>query len=303
MNPPLTGQSTNVNSAGVLGEGVTPDIAENGTGVYGRDRAGKGNGVIGYSDNGRGVWGHTKTGFGVLGESVGGRGVVGTSQTDYGIRAHSNSLSGIRSSSDSGAGVEGEALAAGTGVIGTSVSGIGVLGKGGRLAGRFEGAVEVTGNIHLASVDVAGDIRLTNADCAEDFDVEATAAAEPGTVMIIDADGELRPSERAHDKRVAGVISGAGNFKPGIVLDKQESQKAPLTCRTARQGLLQSRCAVRRDCRGRFVDDLVHAWSRDEGRQPDDRFRRSHWQGHAPIERRSRANSDSDCPAIKLSSH
>ncbi len=94
--------------------------------------------------------------------------------------------------------MEGEALAAGTGVIGTSVSGIGVLGKGGRLAGRFEGAVEVTGNIHLAGVDVAGDIRLTNADCcARDFDVEATAAAEPRTVMVIEADGGLRPSERA----------------------------------------------------------------------------------------------------------
>jgi len=228
VNPPLVGQSTNPNSAGVLGEGVTPDVADAGTGVYGRDRAGKGNGVIGYSETGRGVWGHSNTGFGVLGESVGGRGVVGTSQTDYGIRAHSNTLSGIRSSSDSGAGVEGEALGAGTGVVGTSVNGIGVSGKGGRLAGLFEGAVEVTGDIRLANVEVTGDIRLTNADCAEDFDVGATTAAEPGTVMVIGADGQLRPSERAYDKRVAGVISGAGNYQPGIVLDKQESRQRRL---------------------------------------------------------------------------
>ena len=31
----------------------------------------------------------------------------------------------------------------------------------------------------------------------------------------------LEPSARAYDKRVAGVISGAGEYKPGIVLDKQ----------------------------------------------------------------------------------
>jgi hypothetical protein len=33
----------------------------------------------------------------------------------------------------------------------------------------------------------------------------------------------LRPSDQAYDKRVAGVISGAGNYKPGLILDKQES--------------------------------------------------------------------------------
>jgi hypothetical protein len=31
----------------------------------------------------------------------------------------------------------------------------------------------------------------------------------------------LEPSQFAYDKRVAGVISGAGSYKPGIVLDKQ----------------------------------------------------------------------------------
>jgi hypothetical protein len=46
----------------------------------------------------------------------------------------------------------------------------------------------------------------------------------PGTVMVLDEEGALEPSQRAYDKRVAGVISGAGDFKPGIVLDKQESR-------------------------------------------------------------------------------
>lgn len=93
-------------------------------------------------------------------------------------------------------------------------NGIAVQGIGGRLAGRFEGDVEVT-----------GDIRLVNADCAEDFDIAGLEKVEPGTVMVIDSEGSLRECDRAYDKCVAGVISGAGKYKPAIVLDKQESSK------------------------------------------------------------------------------
>lgn len=32
---------------------------------------------------------------------------------------------------------------------------------------------------------------------------------------------KAEPSQFAYDKHVAGVISGAGSYKPGIVLDKQ----------------------------------------------------------------------------------
>ena len=41
--------------------------------------------------------------------------------------------------------------------------------------------------------------------------------------MVIVQDDCLRISERAYDKRVAGVISGAGDFKPAIILGKQQS--------------------------------------------------------------------------------
>jgi hypothetical protein len=34
----------------------------------------------------------------------------------------------------------------------------------------------------------------------------------------------LQESQQAYDKRVAGVISGAGDLRPGIVLDKQQTQ-------------------------------------------------------------------------------
>ena len=71
----------------------------------------------------------------------------------------------------------------------------------------------------------AGDIILQNADCAEEFDVaEVTVEVEPGTVMVIDQDGKIRQSEGAYDKCVAGVISGAGDYKPGIILDRKQSE-------------------------------------------------------------------------------
>ena len=67
----------------------------------------------------------------------------------------------------------------------------------------------------------AGDIILQNADCAEEFDI--SEEVEPGTVMVLDAEGKLRQSVDPYDKKVAGVISGAGGYKPGIVLDRQQS--------------------------------------------------------------------------------
>ena len=41
--------------------------------------------------------------------------------------------------------------------------------------------------------------------------------------MVLGNEGALFESQQAYDKRVAGVISGAGDYKPGIVLDKQQT--------------------------------------------------------------------------------
>jgi hypothetical protein len=65
---------------------------------------------------------------------------------------------------------------------------------------------------------------LANADCAEDFDISGNEQIESGMVMVIDPEGRLQQSHQAYDKRVAGVISGAGCYKPGIILDKQAAQ-------------------------------------------------------------------------------
>lgn len=67
-----------------------------------------------------------------------------------------------------------------------------------------------------------GDITLGNADSAEDFDIEEEADAPPGTVMVITHTGSLRPCSHPYDGRVAGVVAGAGSYRPGIVMDRRE---------------------------------------------------------------------------------
>ena len=74
-------------------------------------------------------------------------------------------------------------------------------------------------SIHLSGQ--SGDIILRNADCAEEFDI--IGDVEPGSVVTIDEIGKLQNCARAYDKHAAGVISGAGSYKPGIVLDRQKS--------------------------------------------------------------------------------
>jgi hypothetical protein len=72
---------------------------------------------------------------------------------------------------------------------------------------------------------VTGDVFLTGgADCAEDFDIIDEGNIEPGTVMVMNDAGKLEPCREPYDKRAAGVISGAGNYKPAITLDKRTTE-------------------------------------------------------------------------------
>ena len=206
MSQPFEGNSTTQNVPGIKGTNTA-----SGDGVFG-DGVGGGRGVVGISGSHTGVEGFSNSGMAVFGSSQTGRGVVGVAKNATAVEGNSESGSGVFGSSSQGPnpGVEGHGP--NVGVLGESAN-IGVHGKGGRLTGFFEGDVEVT-----------GDIRLANADCAEDFDVSGAVKVEPGTVMVLGNDGALSESQQAYDKRVAGVISGAGDYKPGIVLDKQHSQ-------------------------------------------------------------------------------
>jgi hypothetical protein len=90
---------------------------------------------------------------------------------------------------------------------------------GGTFSGQELLRVTADGN-----VVVPGDILLTGADCAEQFDVVGSQFPEPGTVVVIDESGALRESGEPYDKKVAGVVSGAGDCRPALVLDKRMSE-------------------------------------------------------------------------------
>jgi hypothetical protein len=69
-----------------------------------------------------------------------------------------------------------------------------------------------------------GDIRLLGADCAEFFEADDPAVIEAGAVLVIGDGGTLRPCDEEYDKRVAGVVSGAGETKPAIILDQGRAE-------------------------------------------------------------------------------
>jgi len=89
--------------------------------------------------------------------------------------------------------------------------------------------VKDNGNVGIGTtdprqkLDVNGAIRIRGADLAEPFDVSGTDAIVPGMVVAIDPDhiGQLRVADKAYDRTVAGVISGAGDIKPGIILHQE----------------------------------------------------------------------------------
>jgi hypothetical protein len=124
--------------------------------------------------------------------------------------------------SNSGTGVfggnVGKTALNGFGVRGETTGGVAVQGQsfGPGLAGKFIGKLRIEGD-----VEVTGDVTLVAGnDCGEHFQVSGTNP-EPGTVMCICGDGTLAASQRAYDRKVAGVVSGAGFLKPGIVLGAQ----------------------------------------------------------------------------------
>jgi len=199
-----------------------------GAGVWGTNTA-AGPGVFGTSTSSDGVSGYGANG--VTGQCSGpnGSGVYGTGNgpgTGAGVTGINLNGTGVSGQDLSGTGVSGTSVT-GTGVSGKATLGVGVQGickdpKG--LAGKFTGDVEIDGDITgVNNITVKNDVVLTGADCAEQFDMYDSKLPEPGTIVVIDDEGKLRESHRAYDKRVAGVVSGAGEFRPAIVLDRRAS--------------------------------------------------------------------------------
>jgi len=101
---------------------------------------------------------------------------------------------------------------------------VAVLGLGGS---GFDGSILIKNAAGKISVQVSGrdgDVILDGADACEDFDVvQDGVELMAGTVMVIDTGGQLRESTEAYDCRVAGVLSGAGNYRPGIILGRGQA--------------------------------------------------------------------------------
>lgn len=77
------------------------------------------------------------------------------------------------------------------------------------------------GRVQTSVLEITG-----GSDLSEQFDVtEDGTAVEPGMVVSIDPErpGHLTISDRACDRRVAGVVSGAGGVKTGMLMGQQGS--------------------------------------------------------------------------------
>ena len=89
-------------------------------------------------------------------------------------------------------------------------------------AGFFEGKVGVTADLNVnGNVNVQGDVQLVGADLAEEFAVVGDVPIEAGHVVVLAGDDMVELSQKPYDRAVAGVVSGAGGYRPALVLDKR----------------------------------------------------------------------------------
>jgi hypothetical protein len=114
----------------------------------------------------------------------------------------------------------------GNGLSARSTNGVGGFFQGKTAAAFFEGDIGCTGHINVPKGTITcNDMFLAagSGDCAEEFDCAGVELIEPGTVVVFDEIGAVRSSQAAYDQRVAGIVSGAGDFKPAIILDRRGS--------------------------------------------------------------------------------
>ncbi|PWU16939.1 MAG: hypothetical protein C5B50_12330 [Verrucomicrobia bacterium] len=232
------------NGIGVSGTSIT------GVGVSGSSSSGEGvfgtgsNGVHGVSSNlsGNAVLGeNTGDGIGVHGSSYSGPGVQGDSSDNAGVYGSSSDYVGVYGTSSYGNGVYGRTYSGGNGgqagvhgesfaLNGTAVfgegrntgcagvagvadvqGGTGVYGRGSVWAGYFDGKVSVCSLTTRGGCDVAEPFQMSGPEIPK------------GAVVVIDDQnpGQLKLSQRAYDKRVAGVVSGANGIASGISLSQE----------------------------------------------------------------------------------
>jgi hypothetical protein len=249
--------------------------AGNGPGVFGTSLHvgvfGTSTGTEGFS----GVHGESNGGPGVSGASVGSVGVDARTQTGpaavrainagngpgvfgtslhvgvFGTSTGTEGFSGVHGESNGGPGVSG----ASSGSVGvdartkTGPAAVRAVHEGNGLAGLFQGNVHISGNLL-----VDGDVQLTGAgaDLAEQFSVVGTLDAEPGSVVVVAGHDQIRVSDTPYDRRVAGIVSGAGDYRPAIVLDKQLGRRRRSLALTGKVW-----CKVDADCGSVEIGDML----------------------------------------------
>ncbi len=89
---------------------------------------------------------------------------------------------------------------------------------------RIEASNEEMVIVSNTQVEVKKRLIVTGADLAERFEVaDKSLAVLPGMVLSIDKDrpGKLLPCQQAYDKKVAGIVSGAGGVHTAMLLGQE----------------------------------------------------------------------------------
>ncbi|MFH1680901.1 MAG: hypothetical protein ABIH26_09695, partial [Candidatus Eisenbacteria bacterium] len=214
-------------------------------------------GVGGYASSGSGVMGLSGTGYGMDGQATSGIGVKGSATTGTGVRASASLSGGIAlrawasggpSGSQTAVQVEqgyGDWIKLAVNEIGDTymlhnpmtqdrlsfgvydaltdqhywdVIAITDDGKVGIGTGTPTEQLEVIGTTRTDVLEIAG-----GSDLAEPFPISGNETVMEGAVVVIDEEnpGRLKLSDRGYDRRVAGVVSGAGGLNPGLTLSQR----------------------------------------------------------------------------------
>ena len=212
-----------VNNTGNVGIGTTnPDEKLTVEGIIkasNSDYTGKGVYGLASGDRGSGVYGEA-TATGIVRNCGGyfiaaggmGKGVYGEATNTEFVQNYGGYF---EAKGGVGFGVVGKGAMYGGWFEASGTNGRGIWAKGGSngYAGEFEGKVKVQ------VLEITG-----GADLSEQFEVSGEVGkVKAGMVVCIDTDnpGNLVVSSKAYDRTVAGIVSGAGGVKPGMLMGQK----------------------------------------------------------------------------------
>jgi len=213
----VRGESHSAVYAGVAGY----NYAATGIGIFGEGQKG----IYGYSSNG---WAGYFEGNTHMSDNVG----TGTENPESKLHVSSyDSYFGMLKVENSNTG-DNEATMAfieGSDAIGGEywIAGVGAWGQTNNFViGRSAPKLIITpaGHAVVPVLEITG-----GSDLSERFEVRGIqnkTLPSPGMVVSIDAErpGDLIVSSKAYDQRVAGIISGAGGVKPGMLMGQKGSE-------------------------------------------------------------------------------